>query len=202
VDDQPTNRELLKETLEPLGFVVQEAVDGNEAVAKAERFCPRVILMDLVMPGMDGVKATQILRKSCPPESTAIIGLSASAFAEDKQRFLDAGVNAFIAKPFREHELFDALARHAKVEFETEAIQAVAIPPGGEKLMFEQMPAAWRETFVQSLARGSITGLRKLGDEAKESDPILSNYVLQRVASYDLAGLKKLLTNSQDNHGD
>jgi len=198
VDDQPTNRQLLKEILEPLGFIVEEAIDGTQAVAKASHFAPHIILMDLVMPGMDGVKATRILRQTCPPKSTVIIGLSASAFAEDKLRFLEAGVDAFIAKPFREHELFDGLARLAKVEFETEAIQAPAFPAGNEKTLFEKMPSQWRATFAQSLARGSITGLRSLGEEAKESEPILSTYVLRHVAFYDLAGLQKLVSHSRE----
>jgi signal transduction histidine kinase/ActR/RegA family two-component response regulator len=193
-DDQPTNRQLLREMLEPLGFIVGEAVDGNDAIAKATSFCPRIILMDLVMPGMDGVKATQILRKSCPSDSTVIIGLSASAFTEDKQRFLDAGVNAFIAKPFHEQELFDILARQAGVGFATEAVVPATSDPavGRAKLTFGKMPAAWCAAFTQALAQGSITGIRKLGMEARECDPALSAFVLERVALYDLAELKKL----------
>ena len=84
VDDQPINRKLLREMLEPQGFLVEEACDGEEALAKAAASAPRIILMDLVMPGMNGIEATRILRKNYPSKSTVIIGLSASAF-EDKK---------------------------------------------------------------------------------------------------------------------
>ncbi len=193
VDDQPTNRILLREMLEPLGFIVDEACDGREAVEQARSHPPRIILMDLVMPDMDGIEATQILRKTLD-ESTAIIGISASAFQEEKQLFLDASINAFIAKAFREQELFDVLVRYAGVAFETEAIPAAApnIPAGAEKPTLEKMPAVWREAFPQALAQGSITQLRRLGEEAREFDTVLSAYVLERVALYDLDGLKKL----------
>jgi CheY-like chemotaxis protein len=179
--------------LAPLGFIVDEARDGREAVEKAMSRPPRIILMDMVMPGMDGIEATQILRKTLD-ESTAIIGISASAFQEDKLRFLAVGINAFIAKVFREQELFDVLARYAGVAFETEAIQAASpnIPAGVERPTLEKMPAVWREAFSQALVQGSITRIRRLTEEAGEFDPVLSAYMLDRIARYDLDGLKLL----------
>jgi signal transduction histidine kinase/CheY-like chemotaxis protein len=126
VDDTRTNRELLRGILEPLGFIVHEASNGEDAFTKVSSHVPRIILMDMVMPGVDGIEATRILRRSFAGESLAIIGISASAFEEDRQRFQQAGANAFIAKPFQEKELLELLASHAGVKFETEAIQTVA----------------------------------------------------------------------------
>lgn len=120
VDDTAANRELLRKTLEPLGFIVSEAADGKEAIERVRRRIPHIVLMDMVMPGIDGIRATGILRKSYPAEPLAIIGISASAFEEDKQKFLHAGANAFIAKPFREQDLLELIASHAKVSFERE----------------------------------------------------------------------------------
>jgi signal transduction histidine kinase/CheY-like chemotaxis protein len=194
VDDLPANRELLREMLAPLGFVVDEACDGPQAISKANSILPRIILIDLVMPGMNGIEATRIVRKTLPGESTVIIGLSASAFEEEKRAFLDAGLNAFIAKPFREQELFDALIRHGKIAFETEEIKVDApdMRSGGEKPTLAMAPADWREAFAQALSHGSIAVIRSLGEAAKAFDPLLSAYILDRVASYDLNGLKGL----------
>ena len=55
---------MLRGMLEPLGFLVEEAASGEEAIAKASSVVPRIILMDLVMPGMDGIETTRILRKN------------------------------------------------------------------------------------------------------------------------------------------
>jgi CheY-like chemotaxis protein len=194
VDDEPTNRDLLREMLKSLGFVVEEADGGQEAITKAAAHRPRVILMDLIMPGMDGAEATRILRQTCPAEATAIIGVSASTFEESKQRFLDSGICAFISKPFREQELFDALARHAKVMFETEALPAAAPNPPveTETPTLGKMSGPWRKAFAEALAMGSITRLRDLGEEARAADPDLAAYVLERAARYDMNGLKKL----------
>ena len=118
VDDQSANRTLLRKMLTQLGFKVEEACSGEEALEKAISDPPDVILMDQVMPGgMDGIETTRLLRKSIQGK-LAIIGISASAFEEDRRRFFEAGVDCFIAKPFRAHDLHDALSRHAGVAFE------------------------------------------------------------------------------------
>jgi PAS domain S-box-containing protein len=195
VDDISTNRELLRGILEPLGIVVHEATSGEEAIEKATSLKPHIILMDQVMPGMGGLEATRKLRTSYSRETLFIIGITASAFEEDKKEFLTAGVNAFIAKPFSEQELYDVLARHAGVRFESEEIVAVAT--FGEQYpaipTLEKMPPEWRVAFREALARNNITRIRRLGEEAQVVDPELSAWLLARAVMYDLAGMQKLL---------
>jgi len=192
-DDHSVNRELLRGMLEPLGFIVEEAADGREVLEKSRIQPPRIILMDLVMPGMDGAEATRILRATHPQESLAIIGITASAFEREKQQFIDAGINAYIAKPFREQQLYDLLARHAGIQFEFEESEALAdVLAGPELPSLDKMSPDWRDEFRQVLARNNITRIRKLGEEAKERDPLLSAWLLERVGLYDMDGLKKL----------
>jgi CheY-like chemotaxis protein len=195
VDDQRTNRDLLREMLAAIGFVVDEACDGAEAIAKAGELHPRIILMDLVMPGMDGITATKVLRQTLPHEDLAIIGLSASTFDKEKEHFLDSGINAFIAKPFREPELYDIFAHHAGVKFETEKLKPTEADPepSPRAPTLDAMSEAWRAEFKQAMALANITRLRHLGEEAKAADPALAAFLLERAASYDLAGLQKLL---------
>jgi PAS domain S-box-containing protein len=190
VDDLRSNRGLLREMLEPLGFIVDEAADGQEAVDKVHAFRPSVILMDLVMPGMNGEEATRIIRACYPKESLTIIGISASALDMQRQQFLDAGVNAFIAKPFREQELFEVLAQHAGILFETNGDEI--IPPRKELPSINKMPDEWREAFHEALARNNITRIRRLGEEARETNPALAAWLLERAGLYDLEGLRKL----------
>ena len=82
VDDISTNRELLRGMLEPLGFTVDEADSGEAGLARAKAQPPQIVLMDLVMPGMDGTEATKALRSIFPKEKLSIIGLTASAFTK------------------------------------------------------------------------------------------------------------------------
>jgi len=194
VDDRADNRILLREMLEPLGFIVDEACSGQEAIEKVAAHSPRIILMDLVMPGMSGAKATQILRENSVDKSIVIIGISASTFEMDKQAFLDTGINDFIAKPFREHELYDILTRHAGVVFETQIIQpsSGSMQISAEKPTLEKMSMAWKMAFKQMLLHGNISRIRRLGEEAKQIDPILANWILEKAARYDLDGLKQL----------
>ena len=193
VDDQSANRQLLRAMLTPLGFLVEEALGGEEAIDKVRATAPRIILMDLIMPGMDGVEATRILRRSYPMESLAIIGISASAFTFDKQHFLDAGLNGFIGKPFREQELYKFLTCHAGVIFNYEedsvssAAQVGMSPPA-----LDQIPSEWLELFRQALARNNITRIRKLAEEIRGIDSDLASWLLELVSRYDLEGLKRL----------
>ena len=203
VDDASTNRDLLRGMLEPLGFVVEEACNGHEAITKATANLPRVILMDLVMPGMNGIEATRILRQTVLKESTAIIGISASAFEKEKQSFIDSGLNDFIAKPFREQQLFDILSRHANIVFETESLPAAAPwgPADAAQPTLEKMPAAWCEAFTQALILGDIASIRQLGQDGHQFDPTLATYVLEQAALYDLTGLRKLGHRGDSTHG-
>ncbi|MBV5328427.1 MAG: cache domain-containing protein [Chlorobium sp.] len=193
VDDQSSNRELLRDMLEPLGFIVSEASDGGEAIEKTNALNPRIILMDLVMPNMDGVEATRTLRNTYTKESLVIIGITASIFGENKKQFIDSGINAFIAKPFRIQELLDVLARHAGVLFEAgESEEVSAMQQKMEIPTIDKMSPEWREEFWSALDRNNVTRLRKLGTEAKEIDPLLSAWILERIAIYEIDDLKKM----------
>ena len=192
VDDQRSNRELLRAMLEPLGMVVYEAVSGEEALEKVASLAPRIILMDLLMPGMSGVETTMRLRRSRAGKASIIIGITASAFLETKQQFLAAGIDAYIAKPFRERELLAALAEHAGVVFEapehgeSNSKASQGIPTTGK------MSPEWIVKFRSALARGNVTLLRELGEEAREIDQRLSAWIIERTAGYDLISLKRL----------
>ncbi|CAK0770899.1 putative Multi-sensor hybrid histidine kinase [Gammaproteobacteria bacterium] len=191
-DDKNVNRELLREMLKPFGFIVDEALNGAETIQKAQTLRPRIILMDLIMPGMDGDEATRLLRNTFAKDTLAIIGITASAFETERNKFLAAGVNAFIAKPFREQELYDVLADHAGVRFETEKYDVVTIQRSDTIPTTKNMPHEWRKEFQQVLARKNITRMRKLGEEAKAIDPVLSTWMLERITHYDLNELEKL----------
>lgn len=109
VDDQEENRLLLLSLLGSLGFDVRTAEDGMRAVSEAVAWRPDGVLMDLRMPGMDGVEAIRHLRERVPSDAMRILVLTASAFEESRREVLEAGADAFLGKPFKEEELLETL---------------------------------------------------------------------------------------------
>ena len=112
VDDVPQNLSMLLDTLTELGFAVAAAADGQEAVALAQQLQPDLILMDVMMPVMDGLEATRQIRRIPRLAELPIIAVSASAFPEDITRCRAAGATGFIAKPIEHETLFKALGEH------------------------------------------------------------------------------------------
>lgn len=99
VDDMDDNRDMLLRRLVKKGFEVFEAVNGLEACEKAASERPDVVLMDIEMPIMDGLKATQRIRATPEISGIAIIALTASAMSGDRERVLEAGCDDYESKP-------------------------------------------------------------------------------------------------------
>lgn len=117
VDDRWENRSVLTNMLLPLGFEIEEAVNGQDCLNKATSFQPHAILMDLRMPIMDGLAAIRHLRATPPSKDVVIISVSASAFDYDREESLEAGSNDFLAKPFRFNQLIELLNTYLQIEW-------------------------------------------------------------------------------------
>ena len=108
-EDNPVNALLAKTLLRREGCSVETAASGEEAVASMARARYDLVLMDMRMPGMDGLTATRVVREK--GDETPIIALTANAFAEDRRACLHAGMNDHLAKPVDVEQLRGALAR-------------------------------------------------------------------------------------------
>ena len=117
VDDKLVNRQLLVKLLNPLGFDLQEASNGQEAVEIWEQWQPHLIWMDMRMPVMDGFAATQKIKATTAGQATAIMALTASVFEEERAVVLSAGCDDFLRKPFREDQIFTAMEKHLGVRY-------------------------------------------------------------------------------------
>jgi signal transduction histidine kinase/CheY-like chemotaxis protein len=112
VDDNPSNRLIATRMLERLGFATATAEDGNEAVRAASNKQFDAVLMDCLMPELDGFGATRSIRANeTGGHRTPIIALTASAFDSDRRRCFDAGMDDFLAKPIRLEDLAACLSR-------------------------------------------------------------------------------------------
>jgi two-component system cell cycle response regulator DivK len=109
IEDNPTNMKLTAMLLARVGHEVLQAVDAETGIALALADHPELILMDLQLPGMDGLAATVRLKQSPATASIPIIALTALAMKEDQGKALAAGCDAYIAKPLRYQELYAAV---------------------------------------------------------------------------------------------
>ena len=146
VDDNAINREVAVAMLEELDCTVVLAEDGRVAVANAQQRRFDAILMDCQMPGMDGYAATEAIRRheserGLPP--TTIIALTANVMARDRERCLAAGMNAFLAKPFKGAQLLEVLQPIAagRAASSPAPVQAPAEPPDTVAAVAESPPA-------------------------------------------------------------
>lgn len=117
VDDRWENRAILVGLLQPLGFEIVEATDGQDCLNKAAEFKPDLILTDLVMPVMDGFEATRRIRNSPDFTGVVVIATSASAFDFEQEKSKDAGCDAFLPKPVRAEDLLEKLRVYLGLEW-------------------------------------------------------------------------------------
>jgi len=111
VDDKPLKREVAQFQLELTGLVVDTAEDGAVAIAMAREKTYAAIFMDMQMPNVDGLAATRQIRQISGYQLTPIIAITGNAFAEDKIRCIEAGMNDFLTKPIYPDVLFATLLR-------------------------------------------------------------------------------------------
>lgn len=112
IDDKWENRMVLVNLLTPRGFDVIEAKNAKIGVDKAQEYLPDLILMDLVMPVLDGFEATRQLRKIPSTKEIPVIAVSASVFDYHQQDSAEVGCNDFLPKPIRAAHLFDLLQKY------------------------------------------------------------------------------------------
>lgn len=112
VDDNPINLKLLRVLLEEEGYDVKTATDAEEALDLLKSFRPRLILMDLQLPGMHGLELTRKLKTDAKTKDTIIIAVTAYAMKGDDDKAALAGCDGYITKPIDTRALPGVLARH------------------------------------------------------------------------------------------
>jgi PAS domain S-box-containing protein len=175
VEDQAENRLLLRKLLDPIGFELSEAVNGKEAVALFDQLRPDLIWMDVRMPVMDGMEAVRRIRATKAGADTKIIALTAHALEEERSAIMAGGCDDFVRKPFREQEIFEALARHLHLKFIYEKAPGLESTPEAPGL-------ALRPEQLEGLPTEL---LRELRQAVVELDTARTQALIKQVAERD-----------------
>jgi PAS domain S-box-containing protein len=170
VDDEPAYRAMLAEYLAPLGFDIDEAANGEEALARCASVLPDLVLMDLNMPVMDGVAATRALRALPEGEELLIIAVSASAFDGDRDASLQAGCDGFLAKPIHLDALLAQLAALLDLTWMRAEPRAVSEQPEVEASVWELPLAGELAALLRMAQQGDVKALRDGVDHLEASN--------------------------------
>jgi signal transduction histidine kinase/DNA-binding NarL/FixJ family response regulator len=176
VEDQPESSLLLHKLLEPLGFDLREAVNGQEAVAIFTQWRPHLIFMDMRMPVMDGLEATRRIKATDAGAETRIVAVTAHALEEERRKILAAGCDDFIRKPYKDAEIFDALTKHLGVRFvyEEETLPADGTLPLTAAALAD-LPAELLNELEQALVRLDIAAVNHAIEAIRDHHPSMAN---------------------------
>jgi PAS domain S-box-containing protein len=164
VDDHLENRDWLMKLLSSIGFPVGAAENGQAAIRSWEDWSPRLILMDVHMPVMDGLEATRRIKADPRGKETAIVVLTASALDEDRGAVTQSGADDFIAKPCREDELLEKIGVLLNLAYDYEEISQAEDKPSGMAALgaaLAQLPIE----LVEELRNATSIGNKKLLDK-------------------------------------
>lgn len=136
VDDNPTNLSVLSHTLKNAGFKVRVAVDGESAIEQVEYDPPDLILLDVLMPGLDGFETCIRLRSNSITQDIPIVFITALSDRENKLKGLTIGAVDYITKPFQEEEVLARVRIHLRLRFLTQKLaqQAAALQKVNQEL--------------------------------------------------------------------
>jgi len=112
VEDNEKNMKLVRDVLQATGYRTLEATRGEDAIELALSHAPALVLMDVQLPGIDGVEALARLRRDARTSAIPVLALTAQAMQSDRERFLNAGFDGYLSKPVDVTELVAAVREH------------------------------------------------------------------------------------------
>ncbi|MEZ2238990.1 AAA family ATPase [Microcoleus sp.] len=186
VDDKDDNRQLLIKLLKPLGFEVQEATNGIEALEIWDSYSPHLIWMDMRMPVMDGYEATKQIKGTIKGQATAVIALTASVWEEEKAVILSAGCDDFVRKPFHKEAIFDIMAKHLGVRYIYQEQQPPSPPSNvtGEPLNLTNLLAGMSKKWIFKLYEAALDADSELVSQLLDEIPEFQALELQTLRGW------------------
>jgi CheY-like chemotaxis protein/two-component sensor histidine kinase len=202
VEDQLENQLLLQRLLQDAGFTVKVARNGAEGVEMFQSYHPHFIWMDRRMPVMDGLEATQRIRALDGGKEVRIVAVTASAFIEQREEMLAAGLDDFVRKPYRPAEIFDCMTRHLGVRFIHKQDAQVAADLALSTSALASLPEAMRRELADGLILGDTEQLARLVLRIKQQDVELAQVLTRHVATFNYLPILNALETVDSNNKD
>ena len=190
VDDQPSQRRILRDMLTPLGFDVAEAASGSECLARVHTLRPALILLDISMPGLTGWETCRLLRDQ--GVGAPVIIVSANAYGIDPKDAVQCGLTDWLLKPVILDDLLVKIGTHLRVDWRVEPLAEVAAP-SAEQLRGVALDREDAESLLELGAMGYIKGifarLNEIRTRAPHTAPLIDHLAALaqdfRLADYD-----------------
>ncbi len=201
-DDNPDNRLLVSTLLKRVGFLVDEAVDGKTALESAHVHRPDLILMDLVMPVLNGFEALTQLRQQPDIADTKVIAFSANVFAQNQQRSLREGFDDFVTKPVDVDALMKKIGMLLGLSWQYETNEMPPPPNESAQMTDVLLPPADQLTALLELARqGDIGSILSRLTELDTVNPAFEPFarpLRQWATEFDTHAIREHLTQLVD----
>ncbi|MGR3277497.1 PAS domain S-box protein [Acaryochloris marina NIES-2412] len=186
VEDYPDNREILVMMLEAVGFEVKEAENGQEAVDSNQTWQPHLIWMDLQLPLLNGLEATQLI-KAHDPNPPVIIAITAQALESDEVKALKAGCDDYLRKPYQAAQVFDKMAQHLDLTYcydtpSPPRSSTNPIPLTTEQL--DPMPRSWVQLLHDAAIQLDENMLDQLMKDIPHDQPSLKSSLESLMITY------------------
>ncbi len=200
VEDNADSRELLIRLLRTIGFEVKEAENGLEAIEIFSKWKPDFIWMDLRMPVMNGLEATKKIRAMKEGADVPIVVLSASVLKEEIKPIIKAGCTDFVRKPYREQDIFEAMAKHLGVEYVYEALsdeESVDFDNNVDELI-KSLPSALYNELYDAISRLNVNEVQKIIDKIMVEHAALGSILKKYVEQFEYDKVWTILENSAE----
>jgi len=201
VEDQPENALLLSRLLADVGFQVDRAENGHEAVERFRAWRPDFIWMDQRMPVMDGNEATRQIRGLEGGDAVKIVVLTASVFAQQSSELPDARIDGILYKPFEARQVFECMGRHLGVRYvfrQNECAEPASPDAGLDRAALAALPEQIRRRLADALIALDTRQIDALIGQIGERAPALGRALHKKSEEFDFEAIIQLLVSTKE----
>ena len=199
-EDHRDSQLLLMKLMADIGVGAKLAANGEECIALFKEWHPQLIWMDRRMPAMDGVEATRRIRQLPGGREVKIVAVTASAFKEQRQELLDAGMDDFVRKPYRIGEIYGCLAKQLNLKYVYRSAAPPAEPPAKlEPAAVAKLPAGLRASLKAALESLESERVAAAIEKVRELDAELAATMARLAGEFDYTAMLQALEAAHGN---